>query len=110
MATTLVKPPNSTYTFSSQPKAVQRQQDERQKFREPPANPAYETNAFEALRFHGTVVYPSDESNTIGNLMFDRRVIRGNTYALHTLPAVSSSTHAKNRWLLCYTACCRSVK
>jgi len=25
---------------------------------------------------------------TFGNLMYDRRVIRGNTYALHTLPAV----------------------
>jgi len=39
MATTLVKPPNSTYTFSSQPKAVQQQQAQRQKFRQPPINP-----------------------------------------------------------------------
>jgi hypothetical protein len=40
MATTIVKPPNSTYTFSSQPKAVQQQQqqadeEQRQKFRQP---------------------------------------------------------------------------
>ncbi|CAF4939386.1 unnamed protein product, partial [Rotaria sp. Silwood1] len=68
MAATLVKPPNSTYTFSSQPKAVQQQQGQRQKFRQPLAN-------------------PSDETNVYGNLMYDRRVIRGNTYALHTLPA-----------------------
>ncbi|CAF3382395.1 unnamed protein product [Rotaria sp. Silwood1] len=68
MAATLVKPPNSTYTFSSQPKAVQQQQGQRQKFRQP-------------------LVNPSDETNVYGNLMYDRRVIRGNTYALHTLPA-----------------------
>jgi hypothetical protein len=39
MAATLVKPPNSTYTFSSQPKAVQQQQGERQKFRQAAVNP-----------------------------------------------------------------------
>lgn len=40
MAATLAKPPNSTYTFSSQPKAVQQQQQgQRQKFRQPPINP-----------------------------------------------------------------------
>ncbi|CAF0827630.1 unnamed protein product [Rotaria sordida] len=68
MAATLVKPPNSTYTFSSQPKAVQQQQGQRQKFRQ-------------------QIVNPSEETNVYGNLMYDRRVIRGNTYALHTLPA-----------------------
>ena len=30
-----------------------------------------------------------DDPNAFGNIMYDRRVIRGNTYALHTLPAVS---------------------
>jgi hypothetical protein len=39
MAATLVKPPNSTYTFSSQPKAVQQQQAQRQKFRQQVVNP-----------------------------------------------------------------------
>jgi hypothetical protein len=40
MAATLLKPPNSTYTFSSQPKAVQQQQQgQRQKFRQSVANP-----------------------------------------------------------------------
>ncbi|CAF2976675.1 unnamed protein product [Rotaria socialis] len=68
MAATLVKPPNSTYTFSSQPKAVQQQQGQRQKFRQP-------------------VINQSDENSIFGNIMYDRRVIRGNTYALHTLPA-----------------------
>jgi len=69
MATTLVKPPNSTYTFSSQPKAVQQQQqqEQRQKFRQS--------------------INQQDEAATFGNIMYDRRVIRGNTYALHTLPA-----------------------
>lgn len=68
MAATLVKPPNSTYTFSSQPKAVQQQQGQRQKFRQP-------------------IVNQVDDGTSFGNLMYDRRVIRGNTYALHTLPA-----------------------
>lgn len=67
MAATLVKPPHSTYTFSSQPKAVQQQQGQRQKFRQAQPN--------------------VDESSVFGNIMYDRRVIRGNTYALHTLPA-----------------------
>lgn len=31
--------------------------------------------------------------------MYDRRVIRGNTYALHTLPAVSGF-NSKNKWIL----------
>ncbi|CAF1121733.1 unnamed protein product [Didymodactylos carnosus] len=64
MATTIVKPPDSTYTFSSQPKAVQ----QRKKYRE-------------------QTTYPSDELGNYGNIMYDRRIIRGNTYALHTLPA-----------------------
>ncbi|CAF0937870.1 unnamed protein product [Adineta ricciae] len=68
MAATLVKPPNSTYTFASQPKAVQQLQGQRQKFRQAPVD-------------------SQDESNIYGNIMYDRRVIRGNTYALHTLPA-----------------------
>ncbi|CAF0765178.1 unnamed protein product [Adineta steineri] len=67
MAAMSVKPPNSTYTFASQPKAVQ-QQGQRQKFRQAP-------------------VEPQDENSLYANLMYDRRVIRGNTYALHTLPA-----------------------
>ncbi|UJR34985.1 hypothetical protein I4U23_027764 [Adineta vaga] len=68
MAATLVKPPNSTYTFASQPKVIQQQQGQRQKFRQAPE-------------------LSQDESNLYGNIMYDRRVIRGNTYALHTLPA-----------------------
>jgi hypothetical protein len=39
MAATLLKPPNSTYTFSSQPKAIQQQQGQREKFRQAPINP-----------------------------------------------------------------------
>ena len=28
-----------------------------------------------------------------GNIMYDRRIVRGNTYAQHTLPAVSNVIH-----------------
>ncbi len=37
--------------------------------------------------------------------MFDRRVIRGNTYALHTLPAVSYFIFFYENILLYFTAC-----
>ena len=29
-----------------------------------------------------------EQASNYGNIMYDRRVIRGNTYALNTLPAV----------------------
>ena len=29
------------------------------------------------------------DPSVYGNIMYDRRIVRGNTYALHTLPAVS---------------------
>lgn len=41
MAATVIKPPNSTYTFSSQPKAVQ-QQGPRSKYRQAPINQSYD--------------------------------------------------------------------
>ena len=53
-----------TYTFASQPRPVK----QRKKFREP-----------EAYENEGPLPY--------GNIMYDRRIIRGNTYAQHTLPA-----------------------
>ena len=31
-----------------------------------------------------------------GNIMYDKRIVRGNTYALHTLPAVSGSLVSEN--------------
>jgi len=54
---------NGAYTFSSQPRALQ----QRKKYKE--------------------VVQNEQEYQMYGNIMYDRRVIRGNTYALHTLPA-----------------------
>ncbi|WAR07449.1 RSPH3-like protein [Mya arenaria] len=56
-----------TYTFASQPRAV----PQRKKYRDPLGPQEYdETNAPQ-----------------YGNIMYDRRIVRGNTYAQHTLPA-----------------------
>ncbi|XP_046848861.1 radial spoke head protein 3 homolog B-like [Xenia sp. Carnegie-2017] len=52
-----------TYTFASQPRPVK----QRKKYRDP-----------EAYENEGPLPY--------GNIMYDRRIIRGNTYAQHTLP------------------------
>lgn len=67
MAQVLSNNPTGSYTFASQPRAVQ----QRKKYKEQWANP------------------PAEEFNQYGNIMYDRRVIRGNTYALNTLPASS---------------------
>ncbi|XP_050394415.1 radial spoke head protein 3 homolog [Patella vulgata] len=55
-----------TYTFTSQPRAVQ----ERKKYREP-------------------VIQQDEVPPQYGNIMYDRRIVRGNTYAQHTLPATA---------------------
>lgn len=34
-----------------------------------------------------------------GNIMYDRRIVRGNTYAQHTLPAVSILVQVQSRLL-----------
>lgn len=34
----------------------------------------------------------NEEQSSYGNIMYDRRVVRGNTYAQHILPLVSIST------------------
>ncbi|XP_076467270.1 radial spoke head protein 3 homolog B-like [Babylonia areolata] len=59
------RPDPTTYAFNSQPKAV----SARRKYRD-----HIQQNA------DGEVV-------NYGNIMYDRRVVRGNTYALHVLPA-----------------------
>ncbi|XP_070705838.1 radial spoke head protein 3 homolog [Pempheris klunzingeri] len=56
--------PNGTYTFSSRPRPV----ENRSKYREPPSEQA--------------------QSN-YGNIMYDRRVVRGNTYAQHIIPTMA---------------------
>lgn len=60
------RPDQGTYTFASQPRAVQ----QRKKYRDP----VQQTET-------------DDGSGTYGNIMYDRRIVRGNTYAQHTLPA-----------------------
>ncbi|CAI2732202.1 unnamed protein product [Schistosoma spindalis] len=54
--------PEGTYSFASQPKVVSRRKIYRENIEE-------------------------DINSNYGNIMYDRRVIRGNTYALHVLPA-----------------------
>ncbi|KAM4522770.1 radial spoke head protein 3 homolog [Odontesthes bonariensis] len=56
--------PNGTYTFSSHPRPV----ENRSKYREP----------------H----YEQAQAN-YGNIMYDRRVVRGNTYAQHVVPTTA---------------------
>lgn len=67
--TTLLPPKQAqqagTYTFASQPRAV----PQRKKYRDPVG----------AADSQGPPQY--------GNIMYDRRIVRGNTYAQHTLPA-----------------------
>ncbi|XP_027985658.2 radial spoke head protein 3 homolog isoform X1 [Eptesicus fuscus] len=50
----------STYTYTSRPRA-------------PPCR----------LRYRDSLSQPTDEPLPFGNIMYDRRVVRGNTYALH---------------------------
>ena len=40
---------------------------------------------------------PCRDHSVYGNIMYDRRIVRGNTYALHTLPAVSVCMCAHTR-------------
>ena len=74
MAQVLATNPTGSYTFASQPRAVQ----QRKKYKE-------------------TWIAPTDDYSQYGNIMYDRRVIRGNTYALNTLPAVSSALDRAHR-------------
>jgi hypothetical protein len=71
MAQMVANNPNGggSYTFASQPRAVQ----QRKKFKESFVN-----------------LTDQEQLSKYGNIMYDRRVIRGNTYAVNTLPAVSS--------------------
>lgn len=61
MAAVLPPKGQGTYTFASQPRAVR----QRKKYRDDESNPIY------------------------GNIMYDRRIVRGNTYAQNTLPATA---------------------
>ncbi|KAL8573509.1 Radial spoke head protein 3 [Nucella lapillus] len=64
------RPDATTYTFASEPRAVKSFKP-RKKFREP----IHQSSA------EGLASY--------GNIMYDRRIVRGNTYALQTLPAAA---------------------
>ncbi|KAK2856100.1 hypothetical protein Q5P01_004835 [Channa striata] len=62
--------PNGSYTFSSRPRPV----DNRSKYREPPSDKTH---------------------SNYGNIMYDRRVVRGNTYAQHIIPTTAQSDPAE---------------
>ncbi|CAF0907139.1 unnamed protein product [Brachionus calyciflorus] len=67
MAQVLNQNSTGSYTFSSQPRAVQQRKKYKEQFK----------------------IQPDDQLNQYGNIMYDRRVIRGNTYAVNTLPAAA---------------------
>lgn len=67
MAQVLNQNSSASYTFSSQPRAVQQRKKYKDQWK----------------------LQPDDQLNQYGNIMYDRRVIRGNTYALNMLPATS---------------------
>jgi len=60
-----------TYTFASQPRAV----PQRKKYRSAEPEPQLEAQGGDVSAY--------------GNIMYDRRIVRGNTYAQHTLPATA---------------------
>ncbi|XP_070843719.1 radial spoke head protein 3 homolog [Chaetodon trifascialis] len=62
--------PNGSYTFSSRPRPV----ETRSKYREPPSEQTH---------------------SNYGNIMYDRRVVRGNTYAQHIIPAMTQPDPAE---------------
>lgn len=64
MTSVLAPKGDQTYTFASQPRAV----GQRKKYR-----PAQQQG--------------DEASQQLGNIMYDKRIVRGNTYAQHTLPA-----------------------
>lgn len=64
--TTVLPQKSGTYTFSSQPRTV----PQRKKYRDPLAQ-------------------QNQAPAPYGNIMYDRRIVRGNTYAQHTLPATA---------------------
>eukprot|EP00048_Salpingoeca_helianthica_P015351 m.226298 g.226298 ORF g.226298 m.226298 type:complete len:455 (+) comp16919_c0_seq1:41-1405(+) len=70
MTSALSKTGGGTYTFASQPRAVAPQRSS--KYREPEAAQAQDP-----------------KSATYGNMMFDPRIVRGNTYRLQQAPSAS---------------------
>ncbi|XP_071819288.1 radial spoke head protein 3 homolog [Apostichopus japonicus] len=64
--TTVLPQKSGTYTFASQPRTV----PQRKKYRDPLAQ-------------------QNQAPAPYGNIMYDRRIVRGNTYAQHTLPATA---------------------
>jgi len=69
MTTVLPHKQEGTYTFASQPRAV----PQRKKYRDSVQRIGIEEN----------------EPVPYGNIMYDKRIVRGNTYAQHTLPATA---------------------
>lgn len=78
---------SGSYTFASQPRAVQ----QRKKYKESWNTIAYVIIIIFVIISIIIIIFKSSDQEQLsqyGNIMYDRRVIRGNTYALNTLPAV----------------------
>lgn len=71
MAATLPKSTGGTYTFASQPRAVAPQRSG--KFREP------------------STAAPAETALTYGNMMYDPRIVRGNTFRLQATSSVKTT-------------------
>jgi len=65
------------YSHASEPRAVDQRKTKKAKYRDPLENPVIQQSNF--------------------NLMFDRRVVRGNTYAAHIVPVDSMSMTSTKR-------------
>ncbi|XP_013912645.1 PREDICTED: radial spoke head protein 3 homolog [Thamnophis sirtalis] len=78
-----------TYTYSSHPRVV----PNRKRYQEHYINNVhiFETLIYFLLNFMDY----REEPNNYGNLMYDRRVVRGNTYAMQMLPWISELTMAE---------------
>ena len=79
---------SGSYTFASQPRAVQ----QRKKYKESWNTIAYVIIIIVIIFIIIIIIIfkssDQEQLSQYGNIMYDRRVIRGNTYALNTLPAV----------------------
>ncbi|MCJ8737905.1 hypothetical protein PDJAM_G00029380 [Pangasius djambal] len=69
------EPPNGSYTYSSRPHAV-------------PSR----------LRHADPAVMENEGRPVYGNIMYDRRVVRGNTYAQHILPVTAQPDPVEIQW------------
>ncbi len=79
----------AAYTFSSQPRALQQRKKYKDQWTSEKSVGSLIAIELSFCSIDYFTFASADDESKYGNIMYDRRVIRGNTYALHTLPAVS---------------------